>query len=237
MLNIKNCSKTINNKKILDTVSLSIHRGEIAVLLGVSGVGKSTLLRALNNLESLDSGTIELEGKNISLNQNNHTHEIGMIFQHFNLFEHLTAKKNITIALEKVQKKTPREAEDIALALLEEYGLNEHANAMISELSGGQKQRLAIIRTLALKPKVLCMDEPTSALDPKLSHSIARTINKLADEGYIILLSTHDISLLENIPCTIHLMEKGTIIESAKSTIFFRDKTKFPRMQSFYNKN
>lgn len=161
MLSIKNISKSYHNKKILDDVSLEVQKGEIAVLLGASGVGKSTLLRILNNLETLDNGSVSLDGKTLDISTVNKTHTVGFVFQNFNLFDHLTVLENITLALEKVLNKSVKESNTIAHELLAHYGLADKAKSYVSGLSGGQKQRLALARTLALKPQVVCLDEPT----------------------------------------------------------------------------
>ncbi len=233
MLRIKNITKKFGNKKIIDDVSLNINKSEVAILLGPSGVGKSTLLRLLNNLDQLDSGSIELDGKPLDSKTINKEHLVGMVFQHFNLFNHLTVEENIRLALEKVLKKTKKEAQQIAHDLLEQYGLAEKANKYPSQLSGGQKQRLALARSIALKPKILCMDEPTSALDPLLTTHVAHIITKLAQQGYTILIATHDTALLDKIKCTIYLMDKGTIIESATSDEFNKNKSLYPKINAF----
>jgi polar amino acid transport system ATP-binding protein len=233
MLNIKNITKTFRDRKILDSVNLHVRRGEIAVLLGSSGVGKSTLLRILNNLESIDHGSVFLDDKELDLKTVNKTHVIGMVFQHFNLFEHLTVEQNITLPLEQAAGKSPREAKMIAHTLLKQYGLLEKADTYVSQLSGGQKQRLAIARTLALKPQIICLDEPTSALDPLLTSYVANAIKELADKGYIVLVATHDTTLLERLPCTIYLMKEGKIIESATSEDFYKHKEKYPNIARF----
>lgn len=233
MLNIKHLTKKIKDKYIINDLSLAIGRGEIAVLLGSSGVGKSTLLRALNNLETIDSGTVELDGKPLDLHAVNQSHTVGIVFQHFNLFEHLTVEQNITLALEYVAKKSGQEARAIAHDLLKKYGLADKAQSMISQLSGGQKQRLAIARTLALKPAIICLDEPTSALDPLLTSHVADTIKELAQQGYITLVATHDTSLLEKLPCMIHLMRNGAIIESALSQELNANPSRYPQIARF----
>jgi len=233
MLVIKNLSKTVNGRQILKDISLQVDPGEIAVLLGASGVGKSTLLRILNNLDPFTSGTIELDGKPLDLSAVNRNHTIGMVFQQFNLFDHLTVKDNIIITLEKVMKKNKKEAEHIADQLLEHYGLEELAHRYPVQLSGGQKQRLAIARSVALKPRIICFDEPTSALDPFLTNMIATNIQELANEGYIVLVASHDVALLEKLNCTIHLMDKGTIIESAQSSDFWENPVRYPRIKAF----
>lgn len=233
MLKINNLTKSIQNKKIVNNLSLTIARGEIGVLLGSSGVGKSTLLRILNNLETIDAGEVMLDGSIINLKDVHTSHTVGMVFQHFNLFEHLTVERNITLALEKVAHKNPQESVEIARQLLTRYGLGDKADCMVSQLSGGQKQRLAIARTLALKPTIICLDEPTSALDPLLTTYVASNISELAAQGYIVLVATHDTSLLEKLSCTIHLMSHGAIIESARSTEFFAHKNKYPQIAAF----
>lgn len=233
MLKIENIIKIFNGKKVLDSVSLNVNKGEIAVLIGSSGVGKSTMLRVLNNLETCDQGTVSLDGSTLDLATVNTTHTIGMVFQNFNLFEHLTVEQNITLALEKVQKMSPSQAHDIATTLLKNYGLGDKANTYVSSLSGGQKQRLAIVRTLALKPKVVCMDEPTSALDPLLTTYVANTIQELAAQGFTVLVATHDVMLLEKMNCTIHLMKNGKIIESVDSQKFFSNKNQYPMLNAF----
>ena len=233
MLKIKNLSKKFGNKIILNDLSLQVGRGRIAVLLGASGVGKSTFLRVLNNLESIDSGTVELDDKKLDLASVNQSHTVGIVFQHFNLFEHLTVLQNITLALNLVTNNSQTEIQIIAEDLLQRYGLLDKANAMTSQLSGGQKQRLAIARTLALKPTVVCMDEPTSALDPLLTNYVANNIKTLADQGYIVLVATHDTSLLAKLPCTIYLMKNGTIVESVDSADFFSNQKRYPDLAMF----
>ncbi|MFZ5954163.1 MAG: amino acid ABC transporter ATP-binding protein [Candidatus Dependentiae bacterium] len=215
MLKIEHLFKSYGSKKILDDVSLHINQGEIAVLLGSSGVGKSTLLRVLNNLEQPDSGTFSLDGKPFDIAQANKNHLVGFVFQNFNLFENLSVEQNITLALEKVGNKTAAQAKQIAHDLLTHYGLADKKNASVASLSGGQKQRLALARTLALKPHIICLDEPTSALDPLLTSHVAKSIQELAQQGYIVLVATHDTSLIERLPATIYLMHEGKIIQSA----------------------
>jgi ABC-type polar amino acid transport system ATPase subunit len=233
MLSIKNLSKEFRGKKILDNLTFEIKRGEIALFLGASGVGKSTLLRILNNLETIDTGTITLDDKPIDLKNVNKTHMVGMVFQHFNLFEHLTVEQNITIALEKAAKKTAQEAKKIAHKLLAQYGLEDKADAYITQLSGGQKQRLALARTLALEPNIVCLDEPTSALDPLLTSYVASMIQSLAAQNYIILVATHDTTLLEKLSCTIYLMQQGRILETTTSQEFYAHKQRYPAIARF----
>lgn len=229
MLEIKNLSKKFNQKVVLNNVSLSVKPGEIAFLLGASGVGKSTLLRILNKLETADSGTITLNQKPLYENP----HAVGMVFQQFNLFEHMTVERNITFALEKAAKMTCTEAQAIARTLLDKYGLLDKAHLYVSQLSGGQKQRLAIARTLALKPYVICMDEPTSALDPLLTNYVAQAIQELGREGYVVLVASHSIALLRQLNCTIYLMDKGTIVQTASSPEFNHNEGAYPLIKKF----
>lgn len=233
MLTLENITKIFHGKKVIDSVSITVGKGEIAVFLGASGVGKSTLLRLLNNLETLDAGRMLLNGKELDLSKVNQTHTIGMVFQQFNLFDHLTVEQNIMLSLEKTMGKSKKEAHSIAHTLLKQYDLQDKAHQYISQLSGGQKQRLALIRTIALKPQIICLDEPTSALDPLLTTHVANTIQQLAREGYIVLVATHDTALLEKLDCSIYLMHAGTIIESATSVDFRKSKDVYPHIKQF----
>jgi polar amino acid transport system ATP-binding protein len=202
-------------------------------LLGSSGVGKSTLLRVLNNLEPMDSGSIELDGIQLDTAQIHKQHHVGMLFQHFNLFEHLTVEENITLVLRNVLGKSAQEAHLIAGELLRHYGLDDKAKLSVHRLSGGQKQRLALVRTLAIKPRIICLDEPTSALDPMLTTYVAHMIQNTAQQGYHVLIATHDTLLVEKLTCTIYLMEHGSIIESAHSKTFFSAQSSYPRIAAF----
>ncbi len=233
MLVIKNISKAFKGRQVLRNVSLEVPSGTIAFLLGSSGVGKSTLLRLLNNLEPLDTGQVLLNGKILDLTKINQEHSIGMVFQHFNLFDHLTATENITLALEKVLKKSSEESQKIAQNLLAHYGLADKGNAYPAQLSGGQKQRLAIARTVALQPAVLCLDEPTSALDPVLTNHVASTITDLATQGLSILVASHDVSLLQRLTCTVYLMQEGAIVETAPSAELAVYPERYPQIKNF----
>lgn len=238
MLEIKNLSKKFGNKEsgykiVLDNVSFNVNKGEIALLLGPSGVGKSTLLRILNNLENYDSGSLILHGHDIEDYKLNNKHATGMIFQQFNLFDNMSVARNITFALEKSANKTAKEAEEIASKLLQKFGLETKAKLPVKQLSGGQKQRLAIARSIALKPLIICFDEPTSALDPYLKSFVAQNIQELADEQYIVLVATHDVSLIEKLNCKIYLMDQGKIIESTTSSEFLAHPDQYPLIQNF----
>lgn len=233
MLKINHINKSFHTKKILNNISLTVKQGEIALFLGSSGVGKSTLLRILNNLETVNSGTVELNGTTLNLSTINTTHTVGMVFQHFNLFDHLTVEQNITLPLERVLKRNAADAQTTAHQLLQRYGLLEQKNKYASQLSGGQKQRLAIARALVMQPKIICLDEPTSALDPVLTSYVANNIQQLAADGYIVLVATHDTDLLKKLDCTIYLMSEGSIIETAHSTELHNNPNAFPRIKKF----
>jgi ABC-type polar amino acid transport system ATPase subunit len=233
MLKIDAITKKFGTKTVLNGVSLTVKKGEIAVLLGSSGVGKSTLLRVLSDLDRADAGTIYFNNKKLDPISMHKQHLVGMVFQQFNLFEHLTVQQNITLALEKVAGKTKQEAAAIAHALLAHYGLADKANASINQLSGGQKQRLAIARSLAMKPEIVCLDEPTSALDPLLTTHVGNTITQLAREGYIVLVATHDTALLDKLDCTIYLMDNGSIVQTANSADFKAHPHSYPLIAKF----
>lgn len=233
MLKINHLNKSFKTKKILNNISLTVQKGEIALFLGSSGVGKSTLLRILNNLETVNSGTISLNDTPLDLATINSTHTVGMVFQQFNLFDHLTVEENITLPVERVLKKSAPEAQKIAHTLLERYGLLDQKNKYAAQLSGGQKQRLAIARALAMQPKIICLDEPTSALDPVLTSYVASNIQQLATDGYIVLVATHDTDLLKKLDCTIYLMSEGAIVETADSRELYNNPDAFPRIKKF----
>jgi len=238
MLEIKNLSKKFGNKNseyklVLDNVSFTVKKGEIALLLGPSGVGKSTLLRILNNLEDFDTGHLLLDGLSLKDYKSKYKHATGIIFQQFNLFDNMSVEKNITFALEKAAHKTPKEAQKIAIELLQKFGLEGKASLPVKRLSGGQKQRLAIARSIALKPLIICFDEPTSALDPYLKSFVAQSIQELANEEYIVLVATHDVSLIEKLNCKIYLMDEGRIIESSNSSEFLAHPDQYPLIKNF----
>ena len=227
MLSLKNISKHFQNKLVVDDVSFDVQLGEIVVLLGKSGVGKSTILRILTGLESNESGSITFNDQALP------AQSVGMVFQEFNLFPHLTVEENITLPLQKVAGKTEIEAKEIAHTLLATYELTAQAHAYPHKLSGGQKQRVAFARTLAMQPKILCCDEPTSALDPMLTSKVAQEINKLAQQGLMIILATHDTELIKQMACTIYLMKHGKIIETTTSEQLIKNPEKYPFIKNF----
>ena len=227
MLSLKNISKHFQNKLVVDDVSFDVQPGEVVILLGKSGVGKSTILRILTGLESNEAGTIHLNDQALP------AQSVGMVFQEFNLFPHLTVEENITLPLQKVAGKSEAQAREIAHALLATYELTAQAHMYPHKLSGGQKQRVAFARTLAMQPKILCCDEPTSALDPMLTSKVAQEINKLAQQGLMIILATHDTELIKQMACTIYLMKHGKIIEATTSEQLMKNPEKYPFIKNF----
>ena len=202
--------------KALDGVTTDIKKGEVVVVIGPSGSGKSTFLRSLNLLERPTGGTITIEGKDImspSTDINRLRQKMGMVFQHFNLFPHLTVLRNMTIAPMKLHGLSKEEAEKKALALLDRVGLADRANAYPSQLSGGQKQRIAIVRALAMDPDVMLFDEPTSALDPEMVGEVLDVMKNLADAGMTMVCVTHEMGFAREVGTRVIFMDCGTIIE------------------------
>jgi ABC-type polar amino acid transport system ATPase subunit len=208
----------------LDHLSLSVARGEVVVLIGPSGSGKSTLLRCLNGLEELDEGTIVIDGIPLDRRRKNRLlirREVGMVFQAFNLFPHLTVRQNIDLAQIHVRKKTPAEAAATTGALLAKVGIGEKADRYPQELSGGQQQRVAIARALAMDPKVMLFDEATSALDPEMIGEVLAVMRALAAEGMTMLVVTHEMGFAREAGDRIVFMEAGRIVEEGEAERFF----------------
>ncbi len=217
ILRVETIGKSFDEIRILKDVSLTLNKGEIKVLIGPSGGGKSTLLQCINCLVQPDEGEIYLDGIRIDRSRKSDLYrlrqEVGMIFQDFNLFDHLSALDNITIALRKVKQISKKEALERARIELEQVGLAEKGGLYPAQLSGGQKQRVAIARALAMDPKALLLDEPTSALDPELIGEVIAVIRNLAAKGMTMIMATHQISLISTIADDILFMESGAIAE------------------------
>lgn len=234
MIKIFNINKKYGKKQVLKNISFDVNKGEIISIIGPSGAGKSTLIHCIDLLTEPDEGEILINDINIvdSKQRYQDRKKIGMVFQNYNLFEHLTVKENVAISPIKLLKKSRTEAEEIAIRLLDSVGLRDKINAIPSELSGGQKQRVAIARALAMEPDILLFDEPTSALDPLSKKTVVSIIRKLADEGKTIVFSTHEIDLAQNVSDKTIFMSNGEIIEYDKSNILF-EKPKNEKTKAF----
>ena len=224
--------------KALDGVDAVIHHGEVVVVIGPSGSGKSTFLRSLNLLEIPTEGEICVNGENIlakGANVNLHRQKMGMVFQHFNLFPHMTILRNMTIAPMKLLKKSREEAESLAMELLEKVGLADRAGAYPSQLSGGQKQRVAIVRALCMQPDVMLFDEPTSALDPEMVGEVLEVMKSLARDGMTMIVVTHEMGFAREVGSRVIFMADGCIIEEGTPDEIF-DHPKSERLQTFLAK-
>ena len=224
--------------RALDGVSAQIHRGEVVVVIGPSGSGKSTFLRCLNLLELPTGGQILFDGADITdknCNINLHRQKMGMVFQHFNLFPHMTILKNMTIAPMQLLHKSKEDAEKTALELLSRVGLADRANAYPSQLSGGQKQRVAIVRALAMQPEVMLFDEPTSALDPEMVGEVLEVMKRLAADGMTMAVVTHEMGFAREVGSRVVFMDGGKIIEQGTPFEIF-DSPKSPRLKEFLSK-
>ena len=222
----------------LDGVDAEIYKGEVVVIIGPSGSGKSTFLRSLNLLEVPTDGKIYFEGTNLTdskVNINLHRQKMGMVFQHFNLFPHMTILKNMTIAPMKLLKKSRAEAEETAMKLLKRVGLEDRANSYPSQLSGGQKQRIAIVRALCMNPEVMLFDEPTSALDPEMVGEVLEVMKSLANEGMTMIVVTHEMGFAKEVANRVIFMDEGKIIEEGTPAEIF-DNPKTDRTKSFLAK-
>ena len=220
---------------ILKGINLDVHRGEVVVVLGPSGSGKSTMLRCINLLETPTSGTItvegtEITGKNVDINEVR-TH-LGMVFQQFNLFPHLSVKKNVMLAQQKVLKRTVEEAERIAIEELTKVGLADRVDFMPSQLSGGQQQRVAIARALAMNPHVMLFDEATSALDPELVRDVLGVMRDLAREGMTMIVVTHEMGFARDVADRVVFMDGGVIVEQGTPEEVF-DRPQHERTKAF----
>ena len=238
MIEINNIRKNFGKKEVLKDVSLNIQKGEKVVIVGPSGSGKSTLLRCINLLETPTSGNINFEGQNITDKKtdiNKMRQKMGMVFQHFNLFPHLTVIENITLAPIKLKLQSKEEAEKKALQLLERIGLSDKKDEYPNKLSGGQKQRIAIIRSLAMNPDVMLFDEPTSALDPEMIGEVLNLMKELADEGMTMIVVTHEMGFAKGVGTRVIFMDDGQILEENTPQEFFTNPTN-DRLKEFLSK-
>lgn len=238
LIEVKNLTKAFGELCALSEVSTSIYEGDVVFVVGPSGSGKSTFLRCLNRLEEATSGEIYFEGVNIldkHVDINKHRQKMGMVFQQFNLFPHMTVMANLTLAPMRLQKKSREEAEAEAMRLLERVGLSDRAGAYPSQLSGGQKQRIAIVRALCMKPDVMLFDEPTSALDPEMVGEVLNVMRDLARERMTMVVVTHEMGFAREVANRVLFMADGQILEENEPKEFF-EHPKTERLQSFLSK-
>ncbi|MBR2924608.1 MAG: amino acid ABC transporter ATP-binding protein [Clostridia bacterium] len=240
MISVKGLEKHFDggNLKALRGVDAEIKRGEVVVVIGPSGSGKSTFLRCLNLLETPTAGTVTVEGTDITnpkVNINKHREKMGMVFQHFNLFPHMTILRNMTLAPMKILKKSKADAEAKAMELLKRVGLADRANAYPSQLSGGQKQRIAIVRALCMEPQVMLFDEPTSALDPEMVGEVLDVMKQLANEGMTMVVVTHEMGFAREVADRVLFMDEGVIVEEGTPDQIFSNPQN-ARTKDFLNK-
>lgn len=224
MITFKNVHKWFDQLHVLNDINFSVEAGEVVVICGPSGSGKSTMIRCINRLEPIQKGEIIVDNMSLQDAQTNITRlraEIGFVFQQFNLYPHMTALENVTLAPIKVRKMKRTAAENLAMELLEKVGIHEKANSHPAQLSGGQQQRVAIARGLAMRPKIMLFDEPTSALDPEMINEVLDVMRKLALEGMTMVVVTHEMGFAREVAHRVVFMDEGRLVECAPPTEFF----------------
>lgn len=238
LLDVQGLEKAYGGNQVLNGITTQIRRGEVVAIIGPSGCGKSTFLRSLNLLEEPTGGKILFEGTDITdpkVDINRHRQKIGMVFQQFNLFPHLTIKENIKLAPVTLKIMSDSEADQKAMELLERVGLPDKAEAYPKQLSGGQQQRIAIARALAMNPEVMLFDEPTSALDPEMVGEVLQLMKELADDGMTMVVVTHEMGFAREVGTRVLFMDGGNIAEQNNPKDFFEN-PKNPRLQEFLSK-
>ena len=238
IIEVKDLQKSFGELDVLKGINTEVQRGEVVVVIGPSGSGKSTFLRCLNLMETPTGGSIFVDGAEITdptCDINLHRQKMGMVFQHFNLFNNMTILRNMTLAPMTLLKKSRAEAEEKALALLRRVGLEDKANAYPSQLSGGQKQRIAIVRALCMDPEVMLFDEPTSALDPEMVGEVLDVMKELARDGMTMVVVTHEMGFAREVGSRVLFMDEGVIMEENEPHEFFAH-PKCERLQSFLAK-
>lgn len=224
MIKIENLKKEFGELKVLKGINIEITKGEVISVIGPSGSGKSTFLRCINRLEEPTEGKLIINGKNImdpKININKIREEVGMVFQHFNLFPHKTVLENVILGPVKLKKNSQKEAEVFGIELLEKVGVADKKDIYPNKLSGGQKQRVAIARALAMNPKIMLFDEPTSALDPEMIGEVLEVMNSLAKEGMTMLVVTHEMGFARNVGNRVLFMDQGLILEDSNPADIF----------------
>ena len=237
-IHVEHLKKNFGKLEVLKDVSTDIYEGEVVVILGPSGSGKSTFLRCLNRLEEITGGEVVVDGHDLTdkkTDLNKVRENVGMVFQHFNLFNNMTILRNMTLAPMTLLKKSKEDAEAQALALLRRVGLEDKANAYPSQLSGGQKQRIAIVRALCMDPEVMLFDEPTSALDPEMVGEVLDVMKELAQDGMTMVVVTHEMGFAREVGSRVLFMDEGVIMEENEPHEFFAN-PKCERLQSFLAK-
>ena len=238
LIKVNDLHKSFGKHEVLKGISTTIKKGDVVAIIGPSGCGKSTFLRSLNLLESTTDGQILFEGTDItddSVDINTIREKIGMVFQQFNLFPHMTIMDNLILAPTKILKKSPDEAKKYAMELLEKVGLADRADSYPNQLSGGQKQRIAIVRALCMQPDVMLFDEPTSALDPEMVGEVLEVMKDLAKGHMTMVVVTHEMGFAREVGTRVIFMEKGSIIEENEPNEFFEN-PKSSRLKEFLNK-
>ncbi|WP_308064903.1 amino acid ABC transporter ATP-binding protein [[Clostridium] symbiosum] len=238
LIQVKNLQKNFGPNVVLDGVTVDIYKGDVVCVIGASGSGKSTFLRCLNLLEEPTGGQILFEGTDITDRKtdiNKHRQKMGMVFQQFNLFPHMTILENLTLAPMKLQGKKREETEAEAMKLLERVGLQDRAGAYPNQLSGGQKQRIAIVRALCMKPDVMLFDEPTSALDPEMVGEVLSVMRDLAEEKMTMVVVTHEMGFAKEVATRVMFMDGGNFAEENEPKEFF-EHPKSERLQAFLSK-
>ena len=238
LIHVENLQKAFGQLRVLDGIDLDIHHGDVVVIVGPSGSGKSTFLRCLNRLEETTGGSIFFKGVDITANDiniNKHRQKMGMVFQQFNLFPHLTIMRNLTIGPMILLGKSKADAEKKAQELLDRVGLGDRANSYPNQLSGGQKQRVAIVRALCMEPEVMLFDEPTSALDPEMVGEVLEVMQELAKEGMTMVCVTHEMGFAREVATRVLFIDEGKIMEQGTPDEVFNH-PKHPRLQEFLSK-
>ena len=238
LIEVKDLCKNFGDKKILKNINVNIYEGDVVCVIGPSGSGKSTFLRCLNRMEEASSGSIIFEGTDIvdkKTDIDKHRQKMGMVFQQFNLFPHMTVLKNLTVAPMKLQGISEREANEYAIKLLEKVGLADRANAYPNQLSGGQQQRIAICRALCMKPDVMLFDEPTSALDPEMVGEVLNVMKNLADQKMTMVVVTHEMGFAREVSNRVMFLDGGDFVEENEPIEFFAN-PKNERLKTFLSK-